>query len=169
MQFQVDNSPVGPAVSLSNGTATSSPLLDLSVGDHDVTAVFTSTDNFSTSIGYLKQTVNQSSNVASSLSVTSTGLLYSRVTKLFSCNLTVTNSGATSISGPFVIWFENLTAGVSLVKGNGLLNGYPQISPATPTSLGAGQSFTVPLQFSDPTNARINFTPVVFYSGNTGN
>jgi len=169
VQFQVDNSPVGPAVSLSNGIATSPDVFDLSNGDHNVTAVFTSTDNFSASIGYLKQTVNQSSNATSSLSVTTSGFVYSRVSKTFTGNLTVTNSGAASISGPFVIWFENLTAGVTLVNGNGLFNGYPQLAPATPTSLGAGQSFTVPLRFSDPANARINFTPVIFYSGNTGN
>jgi YD repeat-containing protein len=169
VQFQVDSSPVGPPVSLSNGTATSSLVADLSVGDHDVTAVFSSTGNFASSIAYLQQTMNQSSNATAGLSLTVVNFSYNRRTKLFSGDLIVTNSGQTTVSGPFVIWLQDLPAGVTLVNGNVLLNGYPYIEPPTPTSIGPGQSFTVQLQFSNSGDSPIYCTPVIFDSGSSGN
>ncbi|KAF0219889.1 MAG: HYR domain-containing [Geobacteraceae bacterium] len=102
------------------------------------------------------------SDISSLVSITTSSFVYNRATKLYTGNLTVTNSGQTALSGPFALWLNNLTGGVTLVNGNGTFNGYPHIDPTAPTNLNPGESFSVPLQFSNPANAKISFSPVTF-------
>jgi len=53
-----------------------------------------------------------------------------------------------------------LTTGVTLINATGQNNGSPMIQVST-TGLANGASITVPLNFSNPTNGQLNFTPSV--------
>jgi hypothetical protein len=56
---------------------------------------------------------------------------------------------------------NNLTTGVTLTDATASYNGAPSVT-ASATGLAANASITVPLTFSDPTNAVINFTPMMY-------
>jgi hypothetical protein len=58
----------------------------------------------------------------------------------------------------------SLTSGVTLANATGTFSGSPYLTVPSASVLTPGQSATVDLRFSDPSNAKINFTPVV-YSG----
>jgi rhamnogalacturonan endolyase len=98
------------------------------------------------------------------LSTTASGLVYSRVTRTFNGSVTITNTGSVPLNGPFQIVFTTLTGGVTLVGATGSVNGSPYLTVPGVSTLTPGQSTTVNVQFSDPTMARISFTPVT-YSG----
>jgi hypothetical protein len=100
--------------------------------------------------------------VSSRVNMVTSGFVYNRATKLYSGTMTITNTSGTPLSGPLAVWLQNLTGGVTLINANGSFDGYPHIDPPASTSLGAGESFSVQLKFSNPTNAKINFTPVTY-------
>jgi hypothetical protein len=100
----------------------------------------------------------------SQVSVTASGLAYSRVTQAYSGTATLTNISGASINGPFQLVLTSLTGGVTLTDGTGTFNGSPYITVPSVSALAAGQSATINLRFSNPSNAKINFAPVV-YSG----
>lgn len=85
---------------------------------------------------------------------------YNRATKTYGANLIITNPGA-AYTGPISVALTNLTTGVTLTNATGTYNGAPSLSAST-TGLAAGASITVPLTFTNPSNAIINFTPVTF-------
>jgi hypothetical protein len=97
------------------------------------------------------------------VSTTASGLAYSRVSKTYIGTVTITNISRYTFNGPFYIVFTSLTGGVTLANASGTYYGSPYITVNT-TSLAAGQSATVSVQFSNPANAKINFTPAI-YSG----
>ena len=103
-------------------------------------------------------------NVSGEVSVTSSGLVYSHLTRTFSGTVTVLNASGHSIAGPIEIVLTNLTAGVTLVNATGTSGGNSYITVLASGSLAAGQSANAAVRFSDPSNALIHFTPVV-YSG----
>jgi hypothetical protein len=98
------------------------------------------------------------------VSTTASGLAYSRVSKTYIGTVTITNIWRYTINGPFYIVFTSLTDGVTLANASGTYYGSPYVTVNT-TSLAAGQSATVSVQFSDPANAKINFTPVIYVAG----
>ena len=98
--------------------------------------------------------------VSAQCGVTSTGLLYSRASRLYTGKLIITNNGP-DLSGTIDVVLNGLTTGVTLVNATGQHNGAPMIQAST-NGLAAGASITIPLQFSNPANARINFTPAIF-------
>jgi uncharacterized repeat protein (TIGR01451 family) len=99
-------------------------------------------------------------NVSSSVTVTGSGLIYNRVAKLFNGTITITNIGGGTIAGPLQLGLINLPAGVTLANATVSLGGNPYIT--IPGTLAAGQSVTVPVQFSDPSSANIGYQTVVF-------
>jgi beta-lactam-binding protein with PASTA domain len=102
-------------------------------------------------------------NISNSVSQTGSGLVYSRVSKTFSGTITVTNTGSTTLSGPFQIVLTGLPSGVTLNNASGTFNGSPFITLA-PSTLAPGQSVVISVQFTDPSMTKITFTPVL-YSG----
>jgi streptogramin lyase len=98
---------------------------------------------------------------ATQVAMTASGLLYSRVTRTYNGSVTITNISGGVLGGPFPIVFTSLTPGVTLTNATGTVQGGPYINPVV-SSLAPGQSITVPVQFSNPSNALINFTPVVY-------
>ncbi len=96
------------------------------------------------------------------VSVTTSGLAYSRVTQTYNGTITLTNTTDTAISAPIELVFTLLTTNVSLESPAGMFGGFPYLSVIN--DLGAGQSISVPVQFSNPSNGPINLSPTV-YSG----
>jgi hypothetical protein len=97
-----------------------------------------------------------------SLGVGSTGFLFSRVTGTFNGKITVTNTGSQTVAGTILVELLNLTPGVTLVNATGTSGGTPFIVVPGTGSLAPGQSVSVAVQFRDPSNALINFAPVVY-------
>jgi len=100
----------------------------------------------------------------SQIATTASGLAYSRVTKTFNGTVTIQNISGSPINGPFQIVFFWLTSNVTLANETGDLSGTPYLAIPGVGSLAPGQKATVTVQFKDPSNAPINFTPVI-YSG----
>ena len=60
VQFQIDGTNFGSAVTVSNGSVTSNPVSTLTVTNHTITAVYSGDNNFAASIGTLVQTITTS-------------------------------------------------------------------------------------------------------------
>ncbi|HTP67211.1 MAG TPA: metallophosphoesterase family protein [Geobacteraceae bacterium] len=117
--------------------------------------------------------INHFTDVSAQVSATSSNLVYSRATKLYSGSLTITNNGP-ALTGNVDVALSGIVAGVSdlttLAANNGLTtgvtltnatgqnNGAPMIQVST-AGLANGASITVPLTFSNPSNVKINYTP----------
>ena len=99
--------------------------------------------------------------VSNLFSVTTDSFVYNRATRLYTGNLTITNTGAANFTGTLGVELNNLTSNVTLTNAAGTYNNAPYVT-ASATGLAAGASVTVSLSFSNPANARINFTPVEF-------
>lgn len=99
--------------------------------------------------------------VSALFSSTTGDFVYSRATKLYSGKLTITNNGTTDFTGILGVALNNLTTGVTLTNAVGTYNSAPYVTAST-SGLSAGASITIPLTFNDPSNAKINFTPVEF-------
>ncbi|MGD0883744.1 MAG: metallophosphoesterase family protein [Thermodesulfovibrionales bacterium] len=144
--------------------------------------------------------LNQFTDVTSQSSVASTAFVYSRATKLYTGNLTITNNGPAALTGTIDVVLNGILAlqngsvagvtnlnpstadpnsknngnsatttiaannglitNVTLVNATGQNNGAPMIQVST-SGLAAGASITVPLQFTNPSNVPITFTPAV--------
>lgn len=105
---------------------------------------------------------------AGQLSVTTSGLAYSRVNQTFTGAMTISNIGSVAINAPLNIVLTSLSSGVTVLTSTGAFNGVPYTTvPAVPT-LAPGQSVTMNVQFANPSNGLINFTPVG-YSGSFNN
>ncbi len=98
----------------------------------------------------------------SQVAVTASGLAYSRVTRTFNGTVTITNIGTSTVSGPFEIVFSALTNGVTLVNATGTYGPTYYLDVPSVASLAPGQSTTVSVQFNNPSNGEINFTPVAY-------
>ncbi len=100
------------------------------------------------------------------VSSTASGLAYSRVTRTFTGTVKITNTSGTTLTTPtkFQLVFNSLPSGVTLANSTGTFNQCPYITIPTITSMAPGQSVTVAVQFSNPSNGVINFTPE-FYAG----
>jgi hypothetical protein len=107
------------------------------------------------------------------VSTTASGLAYSRVKGSFNGTVTLTNISSSAVSGPLQILFTGLSAGVTLANATanlcsplGCLSGTAYLTIPT-LALAPGQSVTVSVQFTNPSNAAIWFRPAI-YSGSIG-
>ncbi len=98
--------------------------------------------------------------VSGQISATTSGFVYNRSTRLYTGKLTITNNGA-AISAPVAVALNGLTSNVTLTNALGQYSGAPYTT-VTNSGMAAGESITIPLSFSNPSNAKINFTPVTF-------
>jgi hypothetical protein len=83
------------------------------------------------------------------------------VSQTFNGTVTVTNVSGSTISGPLQILFMGLTSGVALVNATSNLSGTPYLTVTGAASLAPGQSATVNVEFKNPSNATINFVPMI--------
>jgi sugar lactone lactonase YvrE len=105
-------------------------------------------------------------NVSSKVSVIETGFAVNRVTHLWTSTMTLTNKGGTSIDGPVQVVLTGLTSGVMMTNATGMYNTSPYITVSS-ADIAPGGSVSVAIQFSNPSNLLIVFTPVT-YSGTLG-
>src|ERR1700722_18891906 len=98
------------------------------------------------------------------MSITASGLAYSRVSQTFNGTVTIQNVSESTISGPLEVVFTVLSGGVTLVNATGTYNGSWYLTLPNVSSLAPGQTATINVQFKNPSNAIINFPPLV-YSG----
>lgn len=103
-------------------------------------------------------------NVSAQVTVTQTGFARNRATGYWSATVTVTNISATAISSPVQVVLTNLTAGVTMVNGSGTSNGSPYITVST-VPLAPGVPASVTIQFLNPSNGPITYTPVTYAGG----
>ncbi|MFA7061852.1 MAG: metallophosphoesterase [Pedobacter sp.] len=98
--------------------------------------------------------------VTSQINATTSTFVYNRATRLYTGKLTITNTGS-AINTPVAVALNGLTSGVTLNNALGQYNSAPYAA-ITNSGLASGASITIPLSFSNPNNAKINFTPVTF-------
>lgn len=98
------------------------------------------------------------------ISMTASGLAYSRLTQTFNGTVTIANISTAPINGPFQLVLNSLANGVTVTNPSGSFGGFPFVTVPTSGSLAPGQSASVKVEFKNPSNASINFTPVT-YSG----
>jgi len=108
--------------------------------------------------------INFPVDITSQLTVTTSGFVYSPVTKLYGGTITVKNNGAAA-DGPVSVVLSNLTAGVTVQNPAGTFGGDPYFAVTTGTTgISAGQSISIPVKFSNPSNSLIQMSMKV-YSG----
>jgi Right handed beta helix region len=142
-------------VTNANGLASVTATANSVAGSYAVTATttgITSSASFS-----LTNSPSGPVNVTSDLSVQFGGLVYNRASRQFTQTLTVTNVSSGALAGPIELVLLDLK-NASLVNESGVTQGNPYITILTSGSLGAGQSLSITLVFSDPTLAGISYT-----------
>jgi len=94
--------------------------------------------------------------ISSSVTTKVSGSVYNRATQIYTASITITNNSTATISGPIAVTLNSLNAGVTLANATGLNNGSPYVAQVV--SLSPGASASVPVQFRNPSNQRLNFT-----------
>ena len=103
--------------------------------------------------------------VSAQVKAVTSAFVYNRATQQYSGSVTIMNTGATSIAAPVTMVLTSLSTGVTALNANGNSAALgPFYNVAAPSGLAPGQSATVPVVFSNPSNARISFV-VKTYSG----
>lgn len=98
---------------------------------------------------------------STAVTITASGLLYSRPTQTYGGTVTVTNISGATIKGPVQLVLADLPNGVFLVNAT---NTFVQYVTLPAASLAPGSSVTVNVRFSAALGTRITFAPLV-YSG----
>jgi hypothetical protein len=110
------------------------------------------------------QSASMISIVSSQVRVTETGFAVNHATKLWTATMTVTNASGVAINGPIEVVLTSLGgAGVAMTNSTGTLSGMPYIT-VSEGALAPGARVQVSVQFLNPNNGFITFTPVA-YSG----
>jgi predicted extracellular nuclease len=102
--------------------------------------------------------------VTASIGTFSSGLVLNRATQNFTGTLTITNTGSSTLAGPFQVELDNLTAGVTLVNASGTHLGAPYLTAAN-TTLAPGQSISIAVSFKNPAKVNLSYSATI-YSGN---
>lgn len=97
----------------------------------------------------------------SRVSTRSSGLAYSRVTQTYNGTITITNTSASAIPGPFQVALISLTSGVTVANQSAYM-GAPFVLVPNAAALAPGQSVSAPVQFRNPAAALISFTPAIY-------
>jgi hypothetical protein len=149
----------GTCSALVNGTA-------LALGPNSVTATFSGSGTYPSSTSSIVKVTVTSAVTGPSVvpsQVTATPFVYNRATETFNSTYTIKNTGSASAPGPISLVLTGLSAGVTLANATGTYKGSRYLTVSS-SSLAVGASVSIAVEFSDPTNATIAPTPVV-YSG----
>jgi hypothetical protein len=132
------------------------------VGVYTITATYNAGGNFAGSMDnthMLAVVLAESGQV----SVTQTGFAVNRATGLWTATLTVQNTSAAPIGGPIEVLLTNLCSNATMTNETGVVGINPYILVSAGT-LAPGASVSVAIQFKNPSDGSITFTPVA-YSG----
>jgi hypothetical protein len=102
-------------------------------------------------------------NATSLTQITQTGFARNRLTGVWFTTMTVTNTSKSSLDGPIQVVLTNLSNG-ALMNGNGMSGGSPYVTISA-GALAPGGSASLMLQFSNPSNGLIAYTPVTYSGG----
>jgi len=100
--------------------------------------------------------------VTQSVSITSTGFSFNRVTKQYTGTLTITNTSGSPLSAPLQLVVSNLTSGDVLANATGAGAQGPYITAVQTGSLAPGAAVQVTLRITGPQSASPTFTALVF-------
>jgi len=100
--------------------------------------------------------------VTQSVSITSTGFSFNRVTKQYTGTLTITNTSGSPLSAPLQLVVSNLTSGDVLANATGTGAQGPYITAVQTGSLAPGAAVQVTLRITGPQSASPTFTALVF-------
>ncbi|HUA62678.1 MAG TPA: lamin tail domain-containing protein [Verrucomicrobiae bacterium] len=100
--------------------------------------------------------------VTQSVSITSTGFSFNRVTKQYTGTLTITNTSGSPLSAPLQLVVSNLTSGDVLANATGAGAQGPYITAVQSGSLAPGAAVQVTLRITGPQSASPTFTALVF-------
>ncbi|MGH9805995.1 MAG: hypothetical protein ACRD9W_01815 [Terriglobia bacterium] len=103
--------------------------------------------------------------VTGQVSIASSGLAYSRISKRYSGTVTITNTSGAAVIGPLQLTLGNLSAGATLTNANGVGPNGPYVTALSNGSLAPGASVTATIRIAAPQTTSPMFTPQVF-SGN---
>ncbi len=159
VDFYVDGSLKG-----SSSTSPYSLSLDskqLSNGAHTLSATALDAAGNAGSSGNVGFNVSNVTDVSASIGVVSSGLVYNRVTQLYTGTVTLTNNSASTLNAPLQLKLVGLPAGVSLQNASGTNAGAPYISLGG-ASLAPGASLSVPLSISNPAKVSVAYTVQLF-------
>ena len=106
--------------------------------------------------------VSVANTVSLQMGATTSGFVYSRANRTYSGTMTLTNNSQATISGQIYVTLAGLAPGVTLINASGNDNVSPYIAQDLTQALNPGASITVPLSFNNPSNAKINFTPLTY-------
>ena len=100
--------------------------------------------------------------VTQSVSITSTGFSFNRVTKQYTGTLTITNTSGSPLTAPLQLVVSNLTSGDVLANATGTGAQGPYITAVQTGSLAPGAAVQVTLRITGPQSASPTFTALVF-------
>jgi uncharacterized protein len=103
--------------------------------------------------------------VTGQVSIASSGLAYSRISKQYSETVTITNTSGAALRGPLQLVLANLSAGAALTNANGVGPNGPYVTALSSGSLAPGTSVTATIRIAAPQSNSPIYTPLVF-SGN---
>lgn len=121
----------------------------------------------------VKKVNNQSISLAAPLTLlthsqitsVATPELYISKTKTFDGIVAIRNIGATTLEGPFQLVLYSLTNGVKLANATGVFGTAPYYTIPGVSKLDPGQFAFAFVEFSDPSAAKIKFSPAVYTGG----
>jgi hypothetical protein len=103
--------------------------------------------------------------VTAQMSIATSGLAYSRISKQYSGTVTITNTSGPTLLAPLQIVLSNLSAGATLANANGIGPNGPYVTAVPSGSLAPGASVTATIRINAPQTSSPTFSPLVF-SGN---
>lgn len=101
------------------------------------------------------------SDVTASAKIARSGIALNRVSGKYSGTVTITNTGATALTGPLHLVLQGLPSGVTLDGKSGEQGGAPYLTLLNAT-LAAGASVTVTTTFTNPSKVSIGYTAKLF-------
>ncbi len=158
--FTVDSSTYN--ATLTNGTA-SVQVSGLAVGPHAVSAAYTSSNGYAPASSGTSTLNVAPFNVTSSVSITSGGLAYNRVTHIGTETITITNKSGAAINGPLQLLLVIGNPAVSASDATGTYLGNPYWTHTG--SLAPGASVTITVQFTYALGTTFTTTPSLYSGG----
>jgi len=91
------------------------------------------------------------------------GLVYNAGSKIYTGQITLTNTGTTTLGAPLKVVIEGLPSGVTVVNANGSYYNLPYLKLTG--SLAPGNSVSVQVQFKSTSGSAITYTPTAYSGG----
>ena len=101
--------------------------------------------------------------VSSGVNFAKSGLSYNAGSKIYTGQVTVTNTSTVAIKLPLKLVIEDLASSITLVNSAGTYYGQPYVKLSA--TLAPGSSATVQVQFKNSANTSSNYTPAAYTGG----